>query len=528
MTARLPRSLDDLRGLRAARWTRESTAGQVDNFGPDAQAEQQDRAIERHGLVDTGIAWSVAHSGRTIATTEQWAEMHAGAGVRFDVLVVGYASRFARSLEAHVDARRSLHRLGVAVLFADERILTSDEEAWDRWAREVVEAESYSRRLAKRIAEGYAAKRRRLGIPGGNRPPLGTRRVAPAAGPDQGRAGRSIELDPSSIAVVRRAYDLAGAGMTDRDVAAATGLRLKHVAEILTNEFYVGRLTDGSPSALGELVEAELWARVQSLRSRYSRRHRGRVVNARRYALSGILACASCGRRLVGHNGRMRHLEPCAAFVAAAPRRARAFSNAGDRRVRGESYKAELYDEAVGLALERAAAGGALIAETVGLATKLEPVRGDELATMRIDREREAAALRYARDRDLAALEAAMSRLDAAADVAGERVVAEPTAAQAREWSEDLAKLWVDTTDAGRRAIAEVLFERIDVLGVAEVAIVPSLAARAHGWDVAFGEPFRCSIGLSGRGGRASTAGIDVRIRVAGIGGSPLRSARSA
>lgn len=46
----LPRSIEDLRGLRAARWIRESTAGQVDRFGPDAQRDQQDRAIERYGL----------------------------------------------------------------------------------------------------------------------------------------------------------------------------------------------------------------------------------------------------------------------------------------------------------------------------------------------------------------------------------------------------------------------------------------------------------------------------------------------
>jgi hypothetical protein len=68
MTVRaLPRSLEDLRGRRAARWIRESTAGQADNFGPDAQLEQQSRAIERWGLLDTGGAWQVAHSGRTIA-----------------------------------------------------------------------------------------------------------------------------------------------------------------------------------------------------------------------------------------------------------------------------------------------------------------------------------------------------------------------------------------------------------------------------------------------------------------------------
>jgi len=43
----LPRELEDLQGMRAARWFRESTAGQWDDFGPDAQREQQDRAIER-------------------------------------------------------------------------------------------------------------------------------------------------------------------------------------------------------------------------------------------------------------------------------------------------------------------------------------------------------------------------------------------------------------------------------------------------------------------------------------------------
>jgi hypothetical protein len=33
---RLPRSLDDIRGLRVARWIRESTAGQYDRFGGSA------------------------------------------------------------------------------------------------------------------------------------------------------------------------------------------------------------------------------------------------------------------------------------------------------------------------------------------------------------------------------------------------------------------------------------------------------------------------------------------------------------
>ena len=92
MKRTLPRELDDLSGMRAASWFRESTAGQWDNFGPDAQREQQDRAIERYGLVDAGLEWSVASSGWTSAwRTATWETMIGTAqGGAFDVLVVGY------------------------------------------------------------------------------------------------------------------------------------------------------------------------------------------------------------------------------------------------------------------------------------------------------------------------------------------------------------------------------------------------------------------------------------------------------
>lgn len=54
----LPRNLDTLHGLRAASWIRESTVGQYDNFGPDAQREQVAHAVERFGLVHAGIEWA--------------------------------------------------------------------------------------------------------------------------------------------------------------------------------------------------------------------------------------------------------------------------------------------------------------------------------------------------------------------------------------------------------------------------------------------------------------------------------------
>jgi hypothetical protein len=168
MTARtLPRSLEDLRGRRAARWIRESTAGQADNFGPDAQLEQQSRAIERWGLLDTGGAWQVAHSGRTIAATGQWAEMLAGAGEDWDVLVVGYVSRFARDLRTAVNARHDLHARGAVILFADERVLSSDGPARPSRPRPTAAASrSGSARATPRSAGGsacLAGTRRRSG-----------------------------------------------------------------------------------------------------------------------------------------------------------------------------------------------------------------------------------------------------------------------------------------------------------------------------------------------------------------------------
>ena len=96
---RLPRSLDEIGGLRAARWIRESTAGQYDRFGPASQREQQDRFIERHGLVDTGLVYQVAHSGTTVWRSPTMTEMLAGAKAgAFDLLLAGYSDRWQRNL----------------------------------------------------------------------------------------------------------------------------------------------------------------------------------------------------------------------------------------------------------------------------------------------------------------------------------------------------------------------------------------------------------------------------------------------
>jgi len=76
-----------------------------------------------------------------------------------------------------------------------------------------------------------------------------------------------------------------------------------------------------------------------------------------------------------------------------------------------------------------------------------------------------------------------MARLDAEAEAAVVRPSRVPTAAEARAYLESLPELWAKTSDAGRHAIAEAVFERIDVLGANDFTFTLTVRAKAHGWD---------------------------------------------
>jgi hypothetical protein len=145
---------------------------------------------------------------------------------------------------------------GVVVLFADERLLSSDQGSWDQFIREAHEAEAHSRKLSKRVSEGYAAKRRRR-RPGGNRMPYGlVREGKPSV----------LAVDEDKAAVVVRAYQLAATGSTDWEVAAQTGLAKTHVSEVLTNPIYAGGLRTDEPAAIPPIVDPALWSTVQTMR----------------------------------------------------------------------------------------------------------------------------------------------------------------------------------------------------------------------------------------------------------------------
>ncbi len=323
----LPRSLDDVRGLRAARWIRESTAGQYDRYGPASQREQQDRFIDRHGLVDTGLVFQVAHSGTTVwrsaTMTEMLAEARAGA---FDLLLAGYSDRWQRNLRRTLELLEDgLHPAGVALVMCDRRILSSDPQDWDELISEAAGAEKYSRRLSERITDGYAAKFDHRDDPGGHAG-LGFRRLP--------EPPHTLEIDPERMPIAVGLFERYALGnVSAKDLAEQTGLAETRIRMILMNPLYNGwvrrhRRSDRetlkpAPWRANPPVSDELWARVESVRRSKTRgggpHHRGRHD-----LLAGLLEC-SCGRRIrsdgrMGNTERVAklHVNPCTAWGRSA------------------------------------------------------------------------------------------------------------------------------------------------------------------------------------------------------------------
>lgn len=470
---RLPSTLDDLRGLRAARWVRESTAGQGDRFGPDAQREQQDRAIERHGLSDTGTAWTVAHSGRTIARTPQWAGMIAAAGVAFDVLLVGYVSRLARDLETAVTVRRTLHERGAAVLFCDEGVLSSCEDDWERWAREAVEAEAYSRRLARRVTEGYAAKFRRHHDPGGSAP-LGFVRVDGLLVPDRSSICRAV-------AVFER---YATGTVSLRELEAETGIDREALKVMIRNPVYNGWVRRHRRAPDEQLVPAawrddppvpdDLWARVQAVR--HDRYHGGGHPTPRHsHLLAGRLWCP-CGARIRAEPRRYRHHDRCPSWatstVAAGRLEGPIAAQVSGMRLRPDHVAS----------LRRLAASAVSMPDATSLRRRQVERDLDELARRHARRAIATPAYLAEHGRLAALLDAIREAPDASPAVDPDRMVA---------WVRDVRALWRDTDDEGRRGIVAAVYERITVTsdGFAGVRLTPE--AIAHGAMLALPEVVR-------------------------------------
>jgi len=293
--------------------------------------------------------------------------------------------------------------------------------------------------------------------------------------------------------VVRAIFHMAAEGLADREVAQRTDLKKSHVAEILTNSFYVRVIRDGHRRAA--VIDEGLWSQVQDLRAGHSRRHPG-PVSYRCYVWSGLIQCRSCGRRIIGHSDRYRHTDACAAFRGAKP-------GGADGRGLGDSYAADTFDRIVPRALAHVSANAALIAEVEAAVTRQVVPAPNQFALARIRRDRQQATRRLETDCDVGAWKAAWDRL-AQEEAVVEAAAREPESAlTVAEVLADLRGMYDDAEPETKHRIAQALFDKAEVLGPTEVWLHPSIEAEERGWAAAMSGEFRVELRQTGRGERA-------------------------
>ncbi len=475
---RLPRSLDEIGGLRAARWIRESTAGQYDRYGPASQREQQDRFIERHDLVDTGLVYQVAHSGRTVWRSPRMATMvedlRSG---RFDLLLTGYSDRWQRNLRRTIELLEDeLHPNGVALVMCDRKILSSDPSDWDELISEAAGAEKYSRRLSERITEGYAAKFDQERDPGGHAG-LGFRRL-----PDP---PHTLEIDPDRMPVVVGLFERYALGnVSATQLEAETGLAATRIRMILMNPLYNGwiRRHRGpsenrrpAPWRFDPPVSDDLWARVEDVRRARTQgggpRHRGRLD-----LLAGLLEC-TCGRRIrsdgrMGNSERVAklHTDPCAGWGSKA-------------RIAATTWEVPILAQLGSLRVDHA-----MRAQITAVLSA-----GDRPQTMdraRLERQMRELALEHAAARlDDAEYLVRMARLRGDLEIVGAQPTRDLPARRATEWLDALTETWQKADLVEEKSdVIHAIYERIVIEGPRFVGLRLTPAAYRHGMALALPE----------------------------------------
>jgi DNA invertase Pin-like site-specific DNA recombinase len=456
----LPRSLDDLRGLRYRGWIRESTKGQYDRHGPESQRENIARFVERYGLVEAGPEFVVAHSGRTVWRSPSMAQLLDEVRAhRMDVLVVGYFDRWQRNLRRTLElVEDELHPNDVAWAMADRRLLSSDPADWDEMVSEAHEAEKYSRKLAERIRDGYAAKRRRQRDQGGGLVPYGFRR----------NADKLVEVEPTTMPRAIEAYELAATDVADDTIAHRLGLSLWTVRTIFRSPLFAGRLADGSPARIPAPVPPELYERATAARARRSTsghqtgRHRVYPLTDR-----GPLVCSACGRALSG-----AFKSSGAAKVYKHPSRCEAWPQA--------EYRTHVFEGQVAQLLAGARPNRESAAR-IRAALSRPLVEPDRLAIARLDAEMRRVALSLIQHADVTAVTRLEELRAHRAQIAAEPVEADlPRADEALDYLADLGRLWVDTSDEGRRRLAVATFARLGAIAgrIVNVELTPHAERR--------------------------------------------------
>ena len=146
-------TFEDLKGLRAEGYIRDSTLDQRDGFGPDIQRRNIERFAESYNLAQGNRWYTDFVSGRQVKKRLQFQQFIEDAYVdRYDVLLVDHTSRFGRNQEECIRYKAELQRLGKVVVFVSQGIISgSDKDFLSERINETLD-EQYSRNLSRYVS----------------------------------------------------------------------------------------------------------------------------------------------------------------------------------------------------------------------------------------------------------------------------------------------------------------------------------------------------------------------------------------
>lgn len=316
-------------------YIRESTVRQADRYGPDAQRSSIVAACRSLGLAEPSLWYTdlVTGTGRVVRDELAAARRAAAAG-EYDVLVCYDTSRWARNEREAFAFEDDMHRAGVRIYYAAERIWSDDEAEGAAIAKgmfHVLNAQ-YSRTLRRKITDGFAAKFAKHGLPGGMLP-FGYR---------WGPEAKSIELDPEAAPIRRLVFELYATGeYSSRSLAEEMNRRGHRIFgnlftgwtafDILKNRIAIGVTRRGDVEHEGgapALVDRALFERRQEILGE-RRAWRG-AVRRNVFIFSSRARHAPCGGPLHGHRRSLRG-KPDRRLIHPSPRCGVPFARSEDQ-----------------------------------------------------------------------------------------------------------------------------------------------------------------------------------------------------
>ena len=149
------KTFDDLRGLRAECYVRDSTEDQKNGFGPTIQHHNEEQFARNWGII-LGNRWYTEFvSGRSISKRLEFQKVLEDARLDlFDILLVDHTSRFGRNQAECIRYKEELQQLGKTVIFVTQGIISgSDKDFLSERINETLD-EQYSRNLSRYVSEG--------------------------------------------------------------------------------------------------------------------------------------------------------------------------------------------------------------------------------------------------------------------------------------------------------------------------------------------------------------------------------------